>query len=147
MKKTKLTRHAAIFSTTYPPAQDMLRRIRQKVVAKNLQRTLEVNPMMEAMSSTTMRTLGSREDEQRSGLDARSGGGSSSSLAPVGLTRDGLKQALLAKAVGDKSKTHSEKVSPKPSSAETTSATALRHERLPDSCPSESNAIMRLLGR
>ena len=147
MMKTKLTRHAAIFSTTYPPAQDMLQRIRQKAAAKLLQRAQEADLFLEEKPSTTMLTMGSRDDEQRSSIEERSGGDPSGSCAPSRLTREDLKQALLAKTADDKGKSNSEKVSPKPSSSRSTSATALRHERLPDSSPSESNAIMRLLGR
>ena len=147
MMKTKLTRHAAIFSTTYPPAQDMLQRIRQKAAAKLLQRAQEGDLFMEEKPSTTMLTMGSRADEQRSSIEERSGGDPSSSIAPTRLSREDLKQALLAKAADDKGKSISKMVPSKPSPTSTTSVTALRQGRLPDSSPSESNAIMRLLGR
>ena len=145
--KTKLTRHAAIFSTTYPPAQDMLRRIRQKAAAKILQRAQEADPLLAVMPTTTMLTMGSRDDEQRSSIEERSGGDPSSSTAPSRLSREDLKQALLAKAADDKGKSISKVVPPKPSPTSTTSVTAFRQGRLPDSSPSESDAIMRLLGR
>ena len=147
-KRTRLTRHAAIFSSTYPPAQDMLRRIRMKVAAKDLERTRGDNPLMEEdMTPTTILTQESRSKMQRTSLTASSSGASYSSHAPGGLTRDGLKQALLAKAASDKSKTHGVEVSKKPNSAKITNATDLGLERLPDTRPTENNAIMRLLGR
>ena len=145
--KTKLTRHAAIFSTTYPPAQDMLQRIRQKAAAKLLQRAQEADLFMEEKPSTTMLTMGSRDDEQRSSIEERSGGDPSSSTAPTRLSREDLKQALLAKAADDKAKSLNKKVSPKPSSTSTSSVTARRPERLPDSSPSERDAFRKLLRR
>ena len=139
MKKTNLTRHAATFKTLYPPAIGMLQRIRLKIAAARLQRAQEVEPNSEQSSSSSTIAMGTRINEMR--------GSGHHPIKPITLTRDGLKQALLAKAAEDKSNSKRQKVSPKPTSTTITRATTPRPERQPDSRSAESYAIMRLLGR
>ena len=161
MKKSTLTRHAATFSTAYPPAQAMLQRIRLKAAAKLLQRAQEGDPSTAERPAATRLVMGTSADEQLSRTEVRTGGTPSSSSALTRTAREGLKQALIAKAADDKEKSLGKKGNSLNSSSSSTidgqraehSVTARGQGGLPDlrqantSSPSERDAIMRLLAR
>ena len=126
----------------------MLQRIRLKIAAAKVQRTQEADANIEQSSSSSTVTIGARINERRGSNDDRSEGSSHVPVKPITLTRDGLKHDLLAKAAEQKSNSKRQKVTLLPPPSTTfTRATTPGHERLPDTRSSESDAILRLLGR